>query len=73
MAFTVISNSLKDGDYLPTDFILSADFGFGWAGGNNSPHLQWSRCGSAKSFAVICYEPDRRAYCLRERISITMQ
>ena len=29
MAFTVISNSFNDGDYLPNDFILSANFGFG--------------------------------------------
>jgi len=36
MAFTVISNSFNDGDYLPKDFILSADFGFGCAGGNKS-------------------------------------
>src|SRR3984957_17919367 len=42
MAFTVISDSFKDGDYLPSDFILSADFGFGCAGGNKSPHLKWS-------------------------------
>jgi Raf kinase inhibitor-like YbhB/YbcL family protein len=42
MAFTVISNSFNDGDYLPKDFILSADFGFGCAGGNKSPHLKWS-------------------------------
>jgi hypothetical protein len=34
MAFTVISNSFKDGDYLPNDFILSADFGFGCTDGN---------------------------------------
>ena len=40
MAFTVISNSFKDGDYLPNHFILSADFGFGCAGGNKSPHLE---------------------------------
>ena len=33
MTFTVISNSFKDGDYLPSDFILSANFGFGCAGG----------------------------------------
>ena len=33
MAFTVTSNSFKDGDYLGKDFILSADFGFGCAGG----------------------------------------
>ena len=42
MAFSVTSNSFKDGDYLPKDFILSADFGFGCAGGNKSPHLKWS-------------------------------
>ena len=42
MAFTVVSNSFKDGDYLRSDFILSADFGFGCAGNNKSPHLRWS-------------------------------
>jgi phosphatidylethanolamine-binding protein (PEBP) family uncharacterized protein len=42
MTFIVTSNSFKDGDYLPNDFILSADFGFGCAGGNRSPHLKWS-------------------------------
>jgi hypothetical protein len=31
MTFTVISNSFRDGDYLPNDFILSATFGFGCA------------------------------------------
>ena len=31
MGFTVMSNSFKDGDYLPSNFILSADFGFGCA------------------------------------------
>ncbi|MFZ2079133.1 MAG: hypothetical protein WAV38_21280 [Xanthobacteraceae bacterium] len=41
MTFTVISNSFKDGDYLASDFILSANFGFGCAGGNKSPHLKW--------------------------------
>jgi phosphatidylethanolamine-binding protein (PEBP) family uncharacterized protein len=41
MAFTIISNSFKDGDYLSKDFILSADFGFGCAGANKSPHLKW--------------------------------
>jgi hypothetical protein len=40
MAFTIISNSFKDGDYLSKDFILSADFGFGCAGDNKSPHLK---------------------------------
>ena len=28
MTFTVASNSFRDGDYLPSDFILSSDFGF---------------------------------------------
>jgi phosphatidylethanolamine-binding protein (PEBP) family uncharacterized protein len=41
MTFTVASNSFKDGDYLPSDFILSSDFGFGCAGRNRSPHLKW--------------------------------
>jgi hypothetical protein len=42
MTFTVASDSFKDGDYLPSDFILSSDFGFGCAGRNRSPHLKWS-------------------------------
>ena len=59
MTFTVTSNSFKDGDYLPSDFILSADFGFGCAGGNKSPHLKWSGAPEGtKSFAVTCYDPD---------------
>jgi len=59
MTFTVTSNSFKDGDYLPNDFILSADFGFGYAGGNKSPHLQWSQAPvGTESFAVTCYDPD---------------
>jgi Raf kinase inhibitor-like YbhB/YbcL family protein len=59
MAFTVTSNSFKDGDYLPKDFILSADFGFGCAGGNTSPHLEWSDApAGTKSFAVTCFDPD---------------
>jgi Raf kinase inhibitor-like YbhB/YbcL family protein len=57
--FTVTSNSFKDGDYLPNDFILSSDFGFGCAGGNKSPHLQWSREPvGTKSYAVTCFDPD---------------
>ena len=59
MAFTVTSNSFKDGDYLRSDFVLSADFGFGCAGGNKSPHLKWSGVpDGTKSFAVTCYDPD---------------
>jgi Raf kinase inhibitor-like YbhB/YbcL family protein len=59
MAFTVVSNSFKDGDYLPKDFILSADFGFGCAGGNRSPHLKWSGApAGTKSYAITCFDPD---------------
>jgi hypothetical protein len=61
MTFTVISNSFKDGDYLPSDFILSSDFGFGCAGRNRSPHLKWSGAPEGtKSFAVTCYTLTRR-------------
>jgi Raf kinase inhibitor-like YbhB/YbcL family protein len=59
MAFAITSNSFKDGDYLGSDHILSADFGFGCAGGNKSPHLAWSGApAGAKSFAVTCFDPD---------------
>jgi hypothetical protein len=59
MAFTVRSDSFKDGDYLAKDHILSADYGFGCEGGNKSPHLAWSGAPSGtKSFAVTCFDPD---------------
>lgn len=59
MTFSVKSNSFKDGDYLRADHILSADFGFGCAGGNKSPHLAWADApAGTKSFAVTCYDPD---------------
>src|ERR1700682_1538297 len=59
MAFAVGSNSFKDGDYLGKDHILSADFGFGCAGGNQSPHLKWSGApAGTKSFAVTCCDPE---------------
>src|SRR6201981_3233991 len=59
MTFTVRSNSFKDGDYLPNAHILSAEFGFGCQGNNQSPHLAWSDApAGTKSFAVTCYDPD---------------
>src|SRR2546429_5265771 len=59
MAFTVRSNSFKDGDYLANAHILSADFGFGCAGNNQSPHLAWSEApAGTKSFAITCFDPD---------------
>jgi Raf kinase inhibitor-like YbhB/YbcL family protein len=59
MSFRVSSNSFKDGDYLGHSHILSAEFGFGCAGGNQSPHLAWSGApADTKSFAVTCFDPD---------------
>src|SRR5471032_1543533 len=59
MAFTVTSKSFKDGDYLAMAHVLSSDFGFGCAGGNQSPHLAWNGApAGTKSFAVTCYDPD---------------
>ena len=42
MAFTLTSQSFRDGDYLRDAHILSKDLGFGCAEGNQSPHLAWS-------------------------------
>ena len=59
MTFAVRSNSFKDGDYLAAAHILSADYGFGCSGGNQSPHLAWSGAPQGtKSFAVTCFDPD---------------
>src|SRR6188472_1232595 len=59
MTFTVRSNSFNDGDYLAKTHILSAAFGFGCEGDNQSPHLAWSGApAGTKSFAVSCFDPD---------------
>jgi Raf kinase inhibitor-like YbhB/YbcL family protein len=59
MTLTVRSNSFKDGDYLPNAHVLSAEFGFGCQGNNQSPHLAWSGAPTGtKSFAVTCFDPD---------------
>lgn len=53
------SNSFNDGDYLPMEHALSADYGFGCAGGNKSPHLRWDDApAGTRSFAVTCFDPD---------------
>jgi Raf kinase inhibitor-like YbhB/YbcL family protein len=53
------SNDFADGDYLGAAHILSADFGFGCAGGNQSPHLAWSDAPEGtESFVVTCFDPD---------------
>lgn len=59
MALIVKSNSFKDGEYLNKEHVLSEEFGFGCAGGNKSPHLEWSGApAETKSFAVTCFDPD---------------
>jgi Raf kinase inhibitor-like YbhB/YbcL family protein len=59
MPLTLVSNDFKEGQALKTDHILSADYGFGCAGGNKSPHLGWSGVPEGtKSFAVSCFDPD---------------
>lgn len=53
------SDSFNDGDYLEHEHVLSADYGFGCAGGNKSPHLRWDGApAGTKSFAVTCFDPD---------------
>jgi Raf kinase inhibitor-like YbhB/YbcL family protein len=55
----VTSASFSDGDYLPLDHVLSANFGFGCSGGNMSPQLAWSGApDGTKSFAVTAFDPD---------------
>lgn len=55
----ISSNNFKDGDYVPMDHVLSAEYGFGCAGGNKSPHLKWVGApAGTKSFAVTCFDPD---------------
>lgn len=59
MALKIVSASFKDGDYLSSTHILSAEVGFGCSGDNRSPQLSWSgEPAGTKSFAVTCYDPD---------------
>jgi Raf kinase inhibitor-like YbhB/YbcL family protein len=53
------STSFNDGDYMPMEHVLSADYGFGCSGGNKSPQLAWSGApDGTKSFALTCFDPD---------------
>jgi Raf kinase inhibitor-like YbhB/YbcL family protein len=59
MTFKLTSQSFRDGDYLDHKHILSKEFGFGCAGGNQSPQLSWSGAPEGtKSFAITCFDPD---------------
>jgi hypothetical protein len=59
MTLKLTSQSFRDGDYLDQKHILSKEFGFGCAGGNQSPQLSWSGAPEGtKSFAITCFDPD---------------
>jgi len=56
---TLTSTSFNDGDYLASAHVLSADYGFGCAGGNQSPQLSWAGApAGTKSFALTMFDPD---------------
>jgi len=55
----LVSSNFEDGEYLATKHILSADYGFGCSGGNESPHLKWEGAPQGtRSFALTCFDPD---------------
>ena len=55
----VTSTSFKEGERLSMDHVLSAEYGFGCEGKNQSPQLAWSGAPEGtRSFAVTCYDPD---------------
>jgi Raf kinase inhibitor-like YbhB/YbcL family protein len=59
MALTLTSQDFAEGETLKTDNILSADYGFGCAGGNKSPQLAWSGVPEGtRSLALTCFDPD---------------
>jgi Raf kinase inhibitor-like YbhB/YbcL family protein len=53
------SADFNDGDYLPMEHVLSADYGFGCGGSNRSPQLSWSGApDGTRSFALMMFDPD---------------
>ncbi len=57
--FILTSKSFEDGDYLNAGHVLSEAYGFGCAGGNQSPHLVWTDPpAGTESFALSCFDPD---------------
>jgi Raf kinase inhibitor-like YbhB/YbcL family protein len=59
MPMILTSENFAEGDYLAQPHVLSAAYGFGCAGDNQSPQLSWTGApAETKSFAVTCYDPD---------------
>jgi len=59
MTMKLTSESLKDGELLADQHVLSEAFGFGCNGGNLSPHLAWSGApAGTQSFTITCFDPD---------------
>jgi Raf kinase inhibitor-like YbhB/YbcL family protein len=59
MGLELRSDSFNDGDYLGSEHVMSAEYGFGCDGRNRSPALAWSGApDGTRSFAVTCYDPD---------------
>ena len=56
MSFRLTSKNLKEGGTLPEAQVYS---GFGYSGGNVSPHLAWEDApAETKSFVLTMYDPD---------------
>lgn len=56
MSFQLTSKNLKDGGTLPEAQVYN---GFGYSGGNVSPHLAWEGApAGTKSFVLTMYDPD---------------
>jgi hypothetical protein len=56
MALSLSSSSFNDGDDLGHDHMLSAAYGFGGAGGNQSPPFSWSGVPAAKADLMGLYK-----------------
>lgn len=56
--FTLRADDLNHGHFLPRQ-VLSADYGFGCEGGNQSPALSWKNPpAGTKSFVLTIHDPD---------------
>lgn len=57
--FVLESESVREGEMLRHEQVLSGEYGFGCQGGNRSPQLSWRGAPpGTQSYAVTCYDPD---------------